>query len=187
MPRTTCQRNVWMFSWGGNEVVTKKESQTIITSVFSRTCIVTFTLMRSVPGASGEFGISIAGAKRSRSLWMSHAKIWICPTSTNITDVPSSTQPGSHNDHQCLCNAIGGNLAVGSGSSRTSLPNGCGTPQWMEFYIAGGKSGSGRTSQIGLEKAKTVSIIRDRMKGLGVHISDAGYDFRVHRYCTSKR
>jgi hypothetical protein len=95
--------------------------------------------MRTVPGASGDIGISIAGAKRSRSLWMSHAKIWICPASTNITDVPSSTQPGSHNDHQCICNAVGGNLAVGSGSSRTSLPNGCGTPQWMEFYIAGGK------------------------------------------------
>jgi hypothetical protein len=52
-----------------------KESQTIITSVFSRTCIATFTLMRSVPGASRDFGIFIAGAKRSRSLWMSHAKI----------------------------------------------------------------------------------------------------------------
>jgi hypothetical protein len=53
--------------------------------------------------------------------------------------------------------------------------------------LLGGGSGSGSTSQIGLEKAKTVSIIRYRMKGLGVHISDAGYDFRVYRYCTSKR
>jgi hypothetical protein len=63
------------------------------------------------------------------------------PTSTNITDVPSPIQPGSHNDHQCICNAVGGNLAVGSGSSRTSLPNGCGTTQWMKLYIAGGKVG----------------------------------------------
>lgn len=130
-------------------MVTKKELQTIITSVFPRTCIAPDEVCI---WREWHFGISITGAKRPRSLWMSHAKNWVCPTSTSITNVPSSTQRGLHNDHQCLCNAVGGNLAVGSGSSRTSLPNGCGTTQWMKLYIAGGKNGSKSTGQIGLER-----------------------------------